>query len=262
MAENILTEKPRTVLLTEVWKDHCTGARRAAGLAPLAIDALTNSVFAGCPSYHYVFDLFDLNLLEISPQVEQAHGLAPEAITVADILDQIHPDDMDFVARAEATAMGLIQQQLGMHNVRNYKISYCFRCKVEDGSYRLFNHQAVVLTTDSQSQIGRVLNVHTDISPLSVKNSFRLSLIGLNGAPSLLDVRVDGGRTQANRPAFSAREISVIRLVSKGLTSAEIGRKLTLSEHTIKNHRKRILKKADCQNMSQLFGSSLVDDLL
>lgn len=42
---------------------------------------------------------------------------------------------------------------------------------------------------------------------------------------------------------LSAREIEIIRLISKEHTSAEIGRMLFISEHTVETHRKNIWRK-------------------
>lgn len=265
MAENTLEQHPQTELLKGVWKNRRDlFAHRKTELAQFKVDQLISSIFSNGPFYHYVFDLFDLELLYVSPEAEQIHDLNLESVAFQDILDQVHPDDMDFVARAEATAIRLFQEKIGMHKVTDYKISYCFRFKVKGGEYRLFNHQSVVLTTDGQGGIGKALNVHTDISHLTDTNNRRLSLIGMHGEPSYHDLVVDGEEQQLRPcpPVFTEREISVIQRVAKGMTSAEIGRDLTLSEYTIKNHRKRILRKADCQNMSQLLALCITEGLI
>ena len=265
MAEKTLEQEPQTELLTGVWESRRQlFARRKTELAQFNVDQLVSSIFSNGPFYHYVFDLFDLSLMYISPEVERIHDLNLESITFQDILNQVHPDDMDFVARAEATAIRWFQEKIGMHKVTDYKISYCFRFRVKGGGYHLFNHQSVVLTTDAQGGIGKALNVHTDISHLTEVNNYRLSLIGMNGEPSYLDLLADGqsADTTMPKPVFTAREISVIERVAKGMTSAEIGRELALSEFTIKNHRKRILKKAGCQNMSQLLALCITEGLI
>ncbi|WP_299594253.1 LuxR C-terminal-related transcriptional regulator [uncultured Microbulbifer sp.] len=265
MAEKILEQKPQTELLKDVWGSRKElFAQRKTELAQFRVNELISSIFSNGPFYHYVFDLFDLDLLYVSPEVEQIHDLSLESVTFQDILDQMHPDDMDFVARAEATAIRLFQEKIGMHKVTDYKISYCFRFRVKDGSYHLFNHQSVVLTTDSQGGVGKSLNVHTDISHLTSTNNQRLSLIGMRGEPSYLDLVVDGNvqNVRSAPPIFTQREISVIERVARGMTSAEIGRDLQLSEYTIKNHRKRILKKGGCQNMSQLLALCITEGLI
>ena len=51
---------------------------------------------------------------------------------------------------------------------------------------------------------------------------------------------------------FSARERQVLALVAGGATSIEIAEQLNISVHTVKNHRKNLLRKAGCRNSGQL----------
>ncbi|MCQ3828042.1 helix-turn-helix transcriptional regulator [Microbulbifer elongatus] len=51
---------------------------------------------------------------------------------------------------------------------------------------------------------------------------------------------------------FSRRERQVLEQVAAGATSAEIAERLHISIHTVKNHRKSILRKAGCRNSGQL----------
>ncbi|GAB3153648.1 two component system response regulator [Micromonospora sonneratiae] len=51
--------------------------------------------------------------------------------------------------------------------------------------------------------------------------------------------------------ALSSRELEVVRLVAEGLSNAEIGRRLHMSETTIKTYVSRILTKLDCANRVQ-----------
>ncbi|MCA0899926.1 MULTISPECIES: LuxR C-terminal-related transcriptional regulator [Microbulbifer] len=265
MATEEKEKAPDTGMLTEVWEQSDNVfAKGKTDLSRVPVDELVGRVFSNGPHYHYVFDLFDQELVYVSPLVEQVHDLKIGDMTFQSILDQIHPEDMDFVASAEATAIRLLQERIGMDKVTSYKVSYCFRFRAKGGEYRLFNHQSLVLDTDSHGRISKALNVHTDISHLTTKNNYRLSLIGMDGEPSFINLEVDNysKAEQSNRPSFTERELSVIRLVSKGLTSAQIGEALSLSEYTIKNHRKRILKKAGCQNMSQLLANCVGEGVI
>ncbi|MGW0436258.1 response regulator [Micromonospora sp. NPDC003197] len=51
--------------------------------------------------------------------------------------------------------------------------------------------------------------------------------------------------------ALTSREVEVVRLVAEGLSNAEIGRRLHMSETTIKTYVSRILTKLDCANRVQ-----------
>ena len=51
---------------------------------------------------------------------------------------------------------------------------------------------------------------------------------------------------------FSVRELEIVERIAAGATSMEIAEQLHISVHTVKNHRKNILRKADCRNSGQL----------
>jgi DNA-binding NarL/FixJ family response regulator len=48
---------------------------------------------------------------------------------------------------------------------------------------------------------------------------------------------------QARKPTLTGREIEVLQLVARGMTSRQIGRDLYISENTVKNHIRNILDK-------------------
>ncbi|UZS00204.1 response regulator transcription factor [Chondrinema litorale] len=51
---------------------------------------------------------------------------------------------------------------------------------------------------------------------------------------------------------LTPREIEIIKLISEGDTSPEIGEKLFISKHTVLTHRKNILSKLNLKNGSQI----------
>jgi DNA-binding NarL/FixJ family response regulator len=53
------------------------------------------------------------------------------------------------------------------------------------------------------------------------------------------------------RPDLTFRQQQLVCLVAKGLTNKEIASRLNISEHTVKNHLRRIMKRADAENRSQ-----------
>ncbi|GIG87430.1 response regulator [Plantactinospora endophytica] len=62
-----------------------------------------------------------------------------------------------------------------------------------------------------------------------------------------------GRRRQAldRLAALSARESEILSLVAEGMSNAEVGRRLRMSETTIKTYVSRILAKLDCTNRVQ-----------
>ncbi|MCW2982755.1 MAG: hypothetical protein JWR63_325, partial [Conexibacter sp.] len=50
---------------------------------------------------------------------------------------------------------------------------------------------------------------------------------------------------------LSAREAELLALVARGLSNREIGAVLLISEHTVANHMRSILRKTGCANRTQ-----------
>ncbi len=57
---------------------------------------------------------------------------------------------------------------------------------------------------------------------------------------------------QEAKKELTLKEIEIVKLISQGLTSKEIGEKLFISPRTVETHRHNILKKLNLQNAAQL----------
>ncbi|WP_237057458.1 LuxR C-terminal-related transcriptional regulator [Microbulbifer sediminum] len=257
--------KPHTQLLKAVWESSSRHiSDRKVDLDRFELDDLVSSVFSNGPFYFYIVDFKDFHLDYVSPSISAIHGLPPGEVTFQDILDRVHPDDMPFVSRAEQRGIEIIYERIPPEKRKKYKMSYCFRFQTADGSYQLFNHQAIMLTADENNRLSKSLNIHTNISHLSSESNRRLSVIGMLGEPSFLNIAVDGEAPipEASRPLFTGREMEVIRLLSQGMTSRDIAERLFIAVDTVKNHRKNIMKKSSCKNVGQLVTRCITEGLL
>ena len=61
---------------------------------------------------------------------------------------------------------------------------------------------------------------------------------------------------------YSNRERDVLRLLSRGKNNKEIAERLFISEHTVHTHRKNILAKSDCANITELVAKCVRQGLL
>ncbi|MGA9213397.1 LuxR C-terminal-related transcriptional regulator [Kaistella sp.] len=244
--------------LHNVWLSNRTA--QSIPVHQISFDDLSNSIISTGPFYFYIIDFYDMTLSHVSPAIAEIHGYNPETVTFNDILGAIHPDDIDFVAKAEAASTNFFYNKVGYAKMLSYKTSYCFRFQLENGEYALFNHQSLMLSLDENGGLGKSLNIHTRIDHLSNLNTYKISFIGLNGEPSFMDLSLD--EDNQNLTEFSKREIDIIKLIANGLNNAEIAEKLFISILTVKKHRTNILAKSDAKNTAHLIKNCILQGFI
>ena len=67
---------------------------------------------------------------------------------------------------------------------------------------------------------------------------------------------------RALRPALTDRELEVLQLAADGLTNRQIGRRLTISENTVKNHIRNILEKLHLHSRMEAVLYAVREDLI
>lgn len=229
------------------------------------LDQFIASTFSAGSTYYYVLDASRREKpMLVSPAIKHILGLDPEITTIQSIIDRSHPDDLLFTSRAEQTALSLLKNRIGIGRIKDYKISYSGRMRVADGSYRLFNRQAIILATDDRYRATKTLCIHTDVSHLTNRNNHKLSLLDLHGRESFLNIDVldEDDKPMATHSVLTKRELEVLNLLSSGRTSVDIAKIMNISPNTVKNHRKNILKKANCKTTGQLISKCMSEGLI
>ncbi|MFL6043417.1 MAG: ATP-binding protein [Gaiellales bacterium] len=80
------------------------------------------------------------------------------------------------------------------------------------------------------------------------------TLAGRIGMPALLGrIQALGAPAPVSGPpdGLSPREVQILALIARGLSNREIGRALSISEHTAANHIRSILRKTGCSNRTE-----------
>ena len=129
--------------------------------------------------------------------------------------------------------------------------------------------RVMVLTTyESDRDILRAIEAGAcgyllkDASPTELADAVRAAARGETVlAPSVASTLVRQVRQPAP-PALSARESEVLRLVASGLTNAEIGKQLFISEATVKTHLLRVFNKLDVADRTAAVTTAMRHGLL
>jgi DNA-binding CsgD family transcriptional regulator len=246
--------------LHDVWVNYRNKSEQNTDLPQITLEDLSNAITSTGPFYFYVIDFADMSLSHISPSIYDIHNFEQGKVTFDDILNTLHPNDIDFLSKTEASIAKFFYENIGQEKFLHYKINYCFRLKMKNGEYALINHQALMLTLDKSGGYGKVLNIHTRIDHITKSNNYQFSLIGLNGEPSYMNL--NNQTVFEKEAAFSKREIEILKLISNGNNNNEIADKLCISQLTVKKHRKNILQKANCKNTTQLIKNCVLQGLI
>jgi DNA-binding NarL/FixJ family response regulator len=129
--------------------------------------------------------------------------------------------------------------------------------------------RVLVLTTyESDRDILRAIEAGAggyllkDASPQELADAVRAAARGETVlAPSVASTLVRQVRRPAP-PALSTREAEVLRLVARGLTNADIGKALFISEATVKTHLLRAFNKLDVADRTAAVTTAMEHGLL
>jgi DNA-binding CsgD family transcriptional regulator len=174
----------------------------------------------------------------------------------------IHPDDISFVELAETSIRNYFAEHVSSETIGDYKASYCLRLLTTSGNYQLYHHQSMALAVDSKGNCIQTLNILNNINNLTPANNYRVTVQNLKNNHFVeLDIYAKK-QTIGLFPIFSKRETEIIRLMSLGLKNPEIAQRLFISLHTVKNHRKNILHKAQVHTSSELIALCIHQGLI
>jgi DNA-binding CsgD family transcriptional regulator len=150
---------------------------------------------------------------------------------------------------------------LPAEKLMKYKVRYDFRFKAKNGNYVSVLHQSAAIEHDDRGFVTRILCVETDISYLKKESKPLLSIIGMDGEPSYIDIDVENFGMESN-DVLTRREKQVLLLLIEGKLSKEIASFLNISKQTVDNHRKNMLRKNNVANTSELVAKAIRQGLV
>jgi DNA-binding CsgD family transcriptional regulator len=230
------------------------------------VKALLSNLFSPGPSFYYIIDSPTLSITLLSKGIENILDITQEEFTVEKVIELIHPDDVSWFLRCEDVVAYFLKNCVSPEHIVNYKISYCLRLKSKNDQYKLYLMQTVTLKTTSEGALLKVFGCLSDINHITSINNKKLSLIGLNGQPSYLELDVLNHELFENfKPfitffddiPFSSRELEIIKLLGEGLTMNDISLQLNIAFETVNTHRKNILKKSNSKNITELVANCI-----
>ena len=173
-------------------------------------------------------------------------GYDDDEFTLDLISGYIHPDDASRYVHLVKITNQYAREHKPTPFVLEAQIDY--RIRKKDGSFIKVLRQSMIFEQCADKLPKSAINILTDISKVKTDNSVNLSLFCSYHGSILLE---DNG-WQHEFDKFSKRELEILRLLKQGKSSAQIAATLFISRHTVDTHRRKMLSKADCKNVTEM----------
>ena len=248
-----ITSKKKHPLL-EVWNAYpqsLSNTSKSKANSP-NIEKVIGEMFAMGEFYFYTININDSTITNAHPNILKIHGLKKRPKYLKEIIDLIHPEDIDFVMEAEKMTIEKMQE-IGWENQQNLKCSYCFRMKTGKGNYEMFHHQSLHTAKSDDGRLLQAVNIHTNIQYITHLNPYSILVAGIGGRNDFHQMYYkehDKKRILAH--SLTKREIEILSLLALGNSAQQVSTLLNLYYHTPTTHRRNIFQKMECTKISEL----------
>src|SRR5690606_31255992 len=195
------------------------------------------------PCFHMIGDTVSLQFLEVSDKCKSVTGYSSQEIkqTGWDFHFQfMHQDDVDHCLQLIQLAWEYLNRLPGTLK-KDYVCSFYYRGLKKDGTIIKIQHQVVNFELDKNKIITKAYILMTDVSHLDIPDTVKLSMMNPI-TNSFFSANASNTGFTPDIGLLSKREKTILQLMIEGFSSYEIGDKLFISFHTVRTHRKNILK--------------------
>lgn len=136
--------------------------------------------------------------------------------------------------------------------IKNYVFTTSFQLQKDNQSYRWYMQQIKVIVTSENTPPPLSIVFISDITHIKKDEDIDFTITFKDERDEFKNVYMLAIPPDGLPIDFSKREIEILSGIKKGLSSKELADQLKISEHTVKVHRKNILKKSSCANMMEV----------
>lgn len=197
--------------------------------------------------FFFIADLVELKVLFCSKRSMDMLGVDPEILSPYHMNMSTQEDDLNRMRLGSTNRINLAYSYLDAEKGGSL-LSTSLRMKNPAGSHSNLLFQCYTCYSAIPNKTVYQLQVHTDIDWYDkFKDNYHYYM-----GEDLSKFRYPDDELLGMVSPHSAREFEIIHLLSIGLTSEEIAKKLFLSVHTVNTHRRNILHKSGHTRIQEL----------
>ena len=213
------------------------------------------------PGFTAIIDFQSQGYLFMSDNVEEMWGYKAEEFLRLGMVKTITifpvPQNEILIKKILPTMFEYFHQYAETGNAMDIRVSYNTKVIRADGSIGWYLHQMKVLQLDEQNRPQFGFKLVSDISDFKKDEAIDMviSKKDENGVYKKIFSQTFAGDKKVFN--ISDREIEVLALIGEGKSSKEIAEVLCISEHTVSNHRKNMLKKLEVKSTGEIIKKAI-----
>ena len=222
-------------------------------------------IFDNSPSFmahvlpcKFIFDFGKSEMIYFSSSILQLLGIDRSALIgsngIIRFMDLINPNDFKVYSEQIFPKDMQYLASLPHDDAKGVTFSNNFRMKQSNGLYKNLLMKAVFITDAESRQPLYEVGSLTDISSFKKELSITHTIERLHQGDdfsSYIKVATEDYFPEMHENILSAREKEILTHLSMGTKRKEVGVKLFISDNTVANHIKTILRKTNSQNIRE-----------
>lgn len=226
--------------------------------------AIIDKILPDSASFFYIVESPSHRYHFMGKQQESVSGYSNEEFLEQGVelfLKCLHPDEIDIILnQIYPDAMSLVLDA-AIEDKKKIQLQYNYRFKRKNGEYTNLMEQLYVLEVDTGGKASLLLgNIITLENEMVLPMRLSGKLLRNNISGTIFSKSYSHSETSIDN--ITTRELDILRNLSAGKTSKEIGRELYISSHTVDTHRRNLLKKLNCKSVVELARFSFKNGLL
>lgn len=206
-------------------------------------------------SFFYVVEVNPGRYRFMGKQQESVSGYTNEEFFTQGVrlfFECLHPDDANIVVQEVYRDLTDIIYNAPPEDKKSYQLQYNYRFRRKSGEYVNLMEQLYVLETDDEGRGALILGNPTIVDTTQV--------LPLRGSAKILREKSVSEtvflrtytRSRTSLCDLTPREMDILRHLSMGKSSRQIGENFFISPHTVDTHRRNLLKKLGCKTVVEL----------
>ena len=190
-------------------------------------------------NYICAIDLSTEEILTLDNDLVEIHNLKEAPTKLKDLVQLVHPDDLAFLNFAEKWGF---DKMVELKDFDNFKIGYLIRMKTSEYQYDIFYHQTYYVRSLLSDTIINCVHFNSNYKDIVKMMKYNVNLIEVT-TNKKVDQTTYFKTLNPIIDSLTKRELEIIKLIAAGFRDKEIAEYLFISFHTVRTHRKNILKK-------------------